>query len=583
MHQERLHREALQISRAHPLPLSFEAWQTQAAHLREVLHQKLHIPASPLCNLDFQIHGEIFHMDYKIQRVSYASAPRIRVTASLYIPAGKGPFPAVIAMHGHSSDGKVAPYQQNVAHLLVRSGFVVLLVDAAGSGERGEKERVWEYHGAAKAGQIWLSGDTLLGLQVRDNMRGVDALAALPFVDSQKIGATGASGGGNQTMWLSALDARIQAAVPVVSVGSFEAYVTRRNCMCETLPGGLLLTEEWGLMGLTAPRPMLVLTALHDQPAFGYEAVTYTSRQVQEIYQMHQAYEKFDVRILDMHHGYKPQAQHAMLGWMKMWLQNAPPSAPAALPTWSTLPAEALICYPKGERPSSVDYKENRRTLAAEAKKKNGDREALAECVGWKFQNKNASFEIRETRDEGSQIGAIYSPRQIPLPVFTTRSWKGASDIQLILSPFGKKDASVEHRLTKAREEGKVGVSVDLPAVGELAWEDGEVDGTRFHDASRACIWLGYTLAGEWAESVLTVCRTLLHDAPHAKLEIVAERETAFAALIALALHPDQRISLTEVDVPESLAQKEDESLVWFVPGFLQWGDLDTLRKMGKP
>ena len=41
-----------------------------------------------------------------------------------------------------------------------------------------------------------------------------------------------AGGGGNQTMWLAAMDDRIAASVPVASVGTFESYVGGSNCVC---------------------------------------------------------------------------------------------------------------------------------------------------------------------------------------------------------------------------------------------------------------------------------------------------------------------------------------------------------------
>ncbi len=93
-------------------------------------------------------------------------------------------------------------------------------------------------------------GESLMGIQISDNMRGVDLLCSLPYVDPQNIGATGASGGGNQTMWLAAVDERIKAAVPVVSVGTFESYVMRSNCICELLIDGLTFTEEAGVLAL---------------------------------------------------------------------------------------------------------------------------------------------------------------------------------------------------------------------------------------------------------------------------------------------------------------------------------------------
>src|SRR5690606_40370156 len=72
----------------------------------------------------------------------------------------------------------------------------------------------------------------------------VDLLLSLPFVDKENIGATGASGGGNQTMWFAALDERIKAAMPIVSVGTFESAVMGSNCVCELMPGGLTFTES---------------------------------------------------------------------------------------------------------------------------------------------------------------------------------------------------------------------------------------------------------------------------------------------------------------------------------------------------
>jgi hypothetical protein len=89
---------------------------------------------------------------------------------------------------------------------------------------------------------------------ITDNIRGVDLLSSLTYVDAQHIGATGSSGGGNQTMWLTAMDERIKAAVPVVSAGTFQAYVMGTPCICEVLVDGLTFTEEAGVLGLIAPR-----------------------------------------------------------------------------------------------------------------------------------------------------------------------------------------------------------------------------------------------------------------------------------------------------------------------------------------
>src|SRR5439155_17255769 len=108
----------------------------------------------------------------------------------------------------------------------------------------------------------------LSGLQVYENMRAVDYLRSRPEVDAARIGVTGASGGGNQTMYAGAWDERLAAAVPVCSVGNYQAYLGVACCLCEVVPGALRFTEEWGVLSLTAPRGLMVVNATRDSIQF---------------------------------------------------------------------------------------------------------------------------------------------------------------------------------------------------------------------------------------------------------------------------------------------------------------------------
>src|SRR5438045_1105468 len=112
------------------------------------------------------------------------------------------------------------------------------------------------------------AGLPLSGLQVYENTRAVDYLRTRPEVDGDRIGVTGASGGGNQTMYAGAWDDRFKGVVPVCSVGNYQAYLGAACCMCEVVPGALRFTEESGILALTAPRGLMVVNATKDARQF---------------------------------------------------------------------------------------------------------------------------------------------------------------------------------------------------------------------------------------------------------------------------------------------------------------------------
>lgn len=570
---------------AHAVPVCKAQVDERLLGLRLKLEEKLHL-AQAECPLDLQYHGSIACDGYEIQRVSFLSEPGVRITANLYIPEGQGPFPAVLNMHGHHRQGKIAAAVQARGHILALRGIVVLCVDAAGAGERAETIHEWSYHGAFKAGQMLLAGDSLLAQQIRDNRRALDLLSSLAFVDKERIGATGGSGGGNQTMWLTALDERVKAAVIVVSVGSFEAYVTERNCMCETLPGGLSLAEEWEVLSLAAPRPLLIINALHDMPAFGYGPMSATCRQLEEVYALHDARGKLDWRLIDMTHGYRTAPLQAMLGWMQHWLAGKPGTSPQPLPQWTALPEDELLCYPPEKRPEECRYPRLRQIRQSHhcdnqsAAATKSAKEKLAQMVGW-VQPVAGDWLCKRTLADGAQAGAVFTPRSLPLAVAVSGSWQAAgSEVRLLLCPTGKHSAFVAQQWRLAGEAGVLAVAADLPGVGELAWEEHGVDGTRLHDTSRACLWLGYTLAAEWAEAIGALCLAIKQQAPQARIRIFAEHEMVFAALICRALLPAADFELVEFECPDSAATPSVTSMAWCVPGFVSWGDLPLLRQL---
>ncbi|MGI8636125.1 MAG: alpha/beta hydrolase family protein, partial [Segetibacter sp.] len=236
------------------LPNDIKEWNTLSGQLRTLIIKKAGVVINHKLPLDITETGSMQLQGYRIKNIAFQTRPGVYATANLYVPDGKGPFPGVITMHGHWPAGRLYESFQAIGQTLALNGYVCLNVDAFGAGERTTIHGVDEYHGGNLGASLMNIGETLAGFQISDNMRGVDLLSSLPYVDAANIGATGASGGGNQTMWLTALDNRIKAAVPVVSIGTFESYIMRSNCVCELVPDGLTFTEESGVLGLVTPR-----------------------------------------------------------------------------------------------------------------------------------------------------------------------------------------------------------------------------------------------------------------------------------------------------------------------------------------
>ncbi|HOX06995.1 MAG TPA: alpha/beta hydrolase family protein [Planctomycetota bacterium] len=215
------------------------------------------------------------------QRVEIRTEPGVVMPMYVLIPkAGRGPFPAVIAAHGHGGGGKVAvagcrevpgvaeriaKYNYDYGVGLVEAGFIVFCPDARGFGERREEIArrdpfqhccQWLNHMAIPLGQ------TVMGMWVWDLMRLVDYIAARRDCARGLVGCAGLSGGGLQTLWAAALDERIRAAaVSGYFYGSRQSLLDgHANCSCNYVPHLWEHADMGDVAALIAPRPFLVET-----------------------------------------------------------------------------------------------------------------------------------------------------------------------------------------------------------------------------------------------------------------------------------------------------------------------------------
>jgi dipeptidyl aminopeptidase/acylaminoacyl peptidase len=113
------------------------------------------------------------------EAVTYFSG-KITLAATLLIPAGPGPFPGVVIIHGSGSSTRSNPWTSAYASAFVERGIAVLHPDKRGAGESGGNWR--------EATFTDLADDAISGLHF---------LASNHKIDTSRIGLIGFSQGGH--------------------------------------------------------------------------------------------------------------------------------------------------------------------------------------------------------------------------------------------------------------------------------------------------------------------------------------------------------------------------------------------------
>lgn len=288
-------------------------------HYRETVKEKLaevigKIPYDPDYPLQAKVVGEMEADDLYIRKVLFASRERVYVTANLYIPkARQEKCAGVLLQCGHSDNGKAYTTYQRAAVMIARAGMVVLVPDPPGQGERNEcvdaAGRVIVRGGTAnhqKFGtQCFLTGEIPIRYFLADAMRAVDYLCSLEFVDADKIGATGISGGGTMTSLLMAMDGRIKAAAPGCWPCSGREYFVMGSAPdCEQIWPDILKhhIDHFELMACMCPRPLLFLAAAYD--FIPIEGTLKLWEETRRFYELMGVKEQVDICMADSQHEY---------------------------------------------------------------------------------------------------------------------------------------------------------------------------------------------------------------------------------------------------------------------------------------
>ncbi|MBI1830010.1 MAG: acetylxylan esterase [Planctomycetes bacterium] len=281
--------------------------------------------------LNPQVVGKDQRDRYRIEKVIYESRPHHHVTATLYLPDGKGPHPGCIMPIGHSSNGKAAEYIQRGSILLAKNGIAVLAYDPIGQWERRQllddqlKAAIpnsTNEHTLVGVGAL-LVGSSTATYRIWDGIRSLDYLASRPEIDAKRLGCTGCSGGGTLTSYLMALDDRILAAAPSCYITTLErlfATIGPQDAE-QNITGQVALgIEHADYLTMRTPRPTLIATATRD--FFDIQGSWTTFREATQIYGLMGHGERVNLVEYNTGHGYPKPQREAVTRFMRRWLME---------------------------------------------------------------------------------------------------------------------------------------------------------------------------------------------------------------------------------------------------------------------
>ncbi|MBP3957024.1 acetylxylan esterase [Gemmata sp. G18] len=306
--------------------------------------------------LNAKVTGKLERDAYTIEKVIFESRPGFFITANLYLPKGaNGPRPGVVGSCGHARNGKADSAYQSFCQGLARMGYVVLVFDPIGQGERLQYAHIEksirpgigvDEHLLA-GNQQFLVGEFFGSWRAWDGIRALDYLLSRPEVDPKHVGITGNSGGGTMTTWLCGLDARWTMAAPGCFVTTFrrnlenELPADTEQCPPRALALGL---DHADFLAALAPKPVIVLAKEKDY--FDVRGAEEAYRRLKNIYALLGAEENVKLHVGPTGHGYTVENREAMYRWFN---HVTGVSNEKTEPKLTIEKEEDLLCAPKGQ------------------------------------------------------------------------------------------------------------------------------------------------------------------------------------------------------------------------------------------
>ena len=328
---------------------SFKKWKKVAR--QKVFDCMLAPPPAPLQKpYEVKVLCEEQREGYKARKLEIRLSRYYWVPAYVLIPDGKGPFPAVNALHDHGghlfigkekmirplscedstvikdADEWLAGYEgQFFGDYLARHGYVVFSADAPMWGERGQKEGAQRNKYDMIAGNMMMYGIDLSAYMTYDDLSGTEYLASMSEVDASRIACVGWSMGGYRAWMLSALSDHIKVGASVCWMVttdeqmSFKYSRTENGGFANCFPGLRRWLDYPHIASLACPKAMLFINGSQDKlfPVPGVEKAFST---MHETWRSQGADDRLETEIWDIPHSCGLKVQERVLQFFQKHL-----------------------------------------------------------------------------------------------------------------------------------------------------------------------------------------------------------------------------------------------------------------------
>jgi len=634
----------------HP-PESEAAWNKRAEQVRRQMKVALGIwPEPTRTPLNAVVHGKIDQGDYTVEKVYFESVPGFFITGNLYRPKDKpGKKPGILCPHGHWSGGRFydagaegvkkqiaqgaekfeeggrSPLQARCV-TLARLGCVVFHYDMLGYAdckqlsfelvhrfaeqrpEANDPER-WGFFSPQAESHL----QSVMGLQIWSGIRALDFLESLADVDDERLGVTGASGGGTQTMILGAVDPRPAAIVPAVMVST----AMQGGCTCENASLLRVGTGNVEFAALFAPKPQL-LTAADD---WTREMKTKGFPQLKEHYKLLGAPQNVALSApLQFKHNYNYVNRAAMYAWFNEHLELGHKLPIEERDYQRPSPEELTVWNEEHPQPDGgFDFEKKLvRWLTEDAQKQlqktvPGDEASLRqfkELVGGGIdvvigrdlpEPKTIEYKQSIKNDEGDylEMAGVLTHKvsegkqeQIPIAFLYPKDWN--KQVVIWISSAGKSGLYKDHGpirepVLELMDEGTCVIGVDLLYQGEFLANGQPLEKTRKvknpREAAAYTFGYNHALFARRVHDILTVVSYVKnHGLAPEEVVLVGLDETAGPLAAAARAQARDAVDRAVIDTHGfRFANVDDIHSVDFLPGGAKYFDLPGMLAVAAP